>query len=279
MRIFQQGAVNCVNLDCDHAARVLAVARGTGKPVITFSQKDPAADIYAAQVCKRGGDILFWVRGKDLDREFRLTMPGLFNVENALAAIAVCEGLQIPQRHIYAGLERARVPGRMEVYSSADGTVTAIVDFAHNRMSFESLCRSAREEYPGRRLVSVFGSVGDKALDRRKDLGEIGGRYSDLVYVTEDDSGEEDTLSICREIASHVACECRIEPNRGEAIRQAVLSCETPSLLLITGKGAETRQKRGLEYIDTPSDVEYVQAFLREWDAKKGRAAHDGSAT
>ena len=64
-----------------------------------------------------------------------------------------------------------------------------------------------------------------------------------------------------------------------EAIRQAVLSCETPSLLLITGKGAETRQKRGLEYIDTPSDVEYVQAFLREWDAKKGRAAHDGSAT
>ena len=76
-----------------------------------------------------------------------------------------------------------------------------------------------------------------------------------------------------------MACECRIEPNRGEAIRQAVLSCETPSLLLITGKGAETRQKRGLEYIDTPSDVEYVQAFLREWDAKKGRAAHDGSAT
>ena len=68
-----------------------------------------------------------------------------------------------------------------------------------------------------------------------------------------------------------MACECRIEPNRGEAIRQAVLSCETPSLLLITGKGAETRQKRGLEYIDTPSDVEYVQAFLREWDAKKGR--------
>ena len=56
-----------------------------------------------------------------------------------------------------------------------------------------------------------------------------------------------------------------------EAIRQAVLSCHEPSVILITGKGAETRQKRGLEYIDTPSDVEYAQAFLREWDARRGR--------
>ena len=69
----------------------------------------------------------------------------------------------------------------MEVYSNASGEVTAIVDFAHNRMSFENLCRSARAEYPGRRVVSVFGSVGSKAQERRKDLGEVGGRYSDLV--------------------------------------------------------------------------------------------------
>ena len=57
----------------------------------------------------------------------------------------------------------------------------------------------------------------------------------------------------------------------GEAIRQAVLSCREPSVLLITGKGAETRQKRGLEYIDTPSDVDYVRAFLQEYDARRGR--------
>lgn len=273
LRIFRQGAVNCVNLDCDHAGRVVAAARAAGRPLYTFSRRDDQADVYASQVRKRGEDILFQVRTRRYTREFRLTMPGLFNVENALAAIAVCEGLQIPQRHIYAGLERARVPGRMEVYSSADGTVTAIVDFAHNRMSFESLCRSAREEYPGRRLVSVFGSVGDKALDRRKDLGEIGGRYSDLVYVTEDDSGEEDTLSICREIASYVeeqGCPCAIQLNRGEAIRQAVLGCREPTILLVAGKGDETYQKRGDEYVETPTDAEYVQSFLREYDGVRG---------
>ena len=273
LKIFAQGAVNCVNLDCEHADRILAAAQAAGKPVFTFSQKNEQADVYASQVRKRGNDILFRVRTRRFLREFRLTMPGLFNVENALAAIAVCEGLQIPERCIYVGLMKARVPGRMEVYSNADDTVIAIVDYAHNRMSFETLFRSVQAEYPGRRVVTVFGCPGKKALDRRRDLGEISGKYSDLVILTEEDSGEEDTLEICREISRYVAkenCEYSIEPNRGEAIRQAILGCHEPSVLLITGKGAETRQKRGNQYIDTPSDVDYVHTFLQEYDVKHG---------
>ena len=273
LRIFAQARICCVNLDCDHAGRVLEAARASGKPVFTFSQKNEEADVYASQVRKRGNDILFRVRTRRFFREFRLTMPGLFNVENALAAIAVCEGLNIPERYLYVGLMKARVPGRMEVYSNADETVTAIVDYAHNRMSFETLFRSVQAEYPGRRIVTVFGCPGKKALDRRQDLGEVSGKYSDLVVLTEEDSGEEDTETICREIAQYVAaqgCEYSIEPNRGEAIRQAILGCREPSVLLITGKGAETRQKRGSEYIDTPSDVDYVHSFLQEYDVRHG---------
>ena len=274
LRIFAQARICCVNLDCDHADRVLEAARASGKPVYTFSQKNEEADVYASQVRKRGNDILFRVKTRRFLREFRLTMPGLFNVENALAAITVCEGLNIPERYIYVGLMKARVPGRMEVYSNADETVTAIVDYAHNRMSFETLFRSVRAEYPGRRIVTVFGCPGKKALDRRKDLGEVSGQYSDLVVLTEEDSGEEDTETICREVAQYVAaqgCEYSIEPNRGEAIRQAILGCDArPTVLLITGKGAETRQKRGTQYIDTPSDVDYVHSFLQEYDVRHG---------
>jgi len=270
LKIFAQANVNCVNLDCDHADRVLAAALDAGSPVITFSCKNEEADIFASQIRKRGNDILFRVRTRRFMREFRLTMPGLFNVENALAAIAVCEGLNIPERYIYVGLMKARVPGRMEVYANADETVTCIVDYAHNRMSFETLFRSVKQEYPGKRIVTVFGCPGKKAFDRRRDLGEISGKYSDLVILTEEDSGEEDTLTICREIAGHVAeqnCDYSIEINRGEAIRQAILGCEgVPSVLLITGKGAETRMKRGTEYIETPSDVDYVHTSLQEYD-------------
>jgi len=269
LKIFSQSGFSCVNLDCGHAREALDAARATCETVFTFSRQNPAASVYGSNVRKVGHDILFQADAARLSGQYRLTMPGLFNVDNALAAIALCRGLGIPLDAVREGLARARVPGRMEVYSDKTGEVTAIVDYAHNRMSFETLFRSVQQEYPGRRIVTVFGCPGKKAFDRRRDLGEVSGQYSDLVVLTEEDPGEEDVLSICKEIATHVACPCKIEPNRGEAIRQAVLSCREPSVILITGKGAETRQKRGLSYIDTPSDVEYAQTFLRELDAQR----------
>ena len=156
LKIFDQAQVNCVNLDCDHAPEVLAAAQAAGKPVITFSQKNPQADVYASSVRKEDGQTVFQVRTPSYEREFRLTMPGLFNVENALGVIAVCEALRIPDWAVYDGLVRARVPGRMEVFSNADGSVQAIVDYAHNRLSFETLFRSVREEYPGRNMACLL---------------------------------------------------------------------------------------------------------------------------
>ena len=50
LRIFAQAEVGCGNLDCEHAGRVLAAAQAGSRQVITFSQKDPEADIYASQV-------------------------------------------------------------------------------------------------------------------------------------------------------------------------------------------------------------------------------------
>ena len=56
--------------------------------------------------------------------------------------------------------------------------------------------------------------------------------------------------------------------DRGEAIKEAILENGTDKIIFITGKGRETRQKRGVEYIDTPSDVDYTLKYLREYDDK-----------
>ena len=269
LKIFRHSGLAVVNLDSDEAPRILNAARDACPRVITFSETDPAALVYGSQVRKQGRDILFRVKTPRFHREFRLTMPGLFNVQNALAAIAVCEGLGIPEQCVYVGLMKARVPGRMEVYQNADRHITAIVDYAHNRLSFEKLFLSVKEEYPGQRVVIVFGCPGKKALDRRKDLSEIAARYADKVIITEEDPGEEDVLDISREMAAHVenvGCDYSIEPDRGEAIRMAVMEAETPTVILITGKGAETRQKRGTAYIDCVSDVDYAKAALHNYD-------------
>ena len=147
LKIFAQAHISCVNLDCDHAQRVMEAAQAAGAPIITFSQKDPAAQVYASDVHKEDGQILFTVRTPRYTRQMRLTMPGLFNVENALAAVASAEVYGIPADVVAAGLERAFVPGRMEHYVSADGEISVIVDYSHNGMSLQNALRSVRAEH------------------------------------------------------------------------------------------------------------------------------------
>ena len=134
----------------------------------------------------------------------------------------------------------------MEVYANKSKQV--IVDYAHNKMSFETLFQSTKKEYPNKKITIVFGCPGKKALGRRRELGEIAGRYSDYVYITEEDAGEEPVVKICQEIAEHVGkqeCTYAIIVDREEAIKQAIETADDNTIVLITGKGRETRQKRG----------------------------------
>jgi len=270
LKLFAQAKTACVCMDSQCADEVLKAAQVCER-VITFSSENPEADIYAYNIRKVENDTVFMVRTSEFESEFVLTIPGLFNVQNALAAIAISMALGIPQHDMYVGLMKARSSGRMEIYSNVDNKVIVIVDYAHNKMSFESLYQSVLKEFPGRRIATVFGCPGKKAFVRRHDLGVLSGQYSQMVYLTEEDAGEEPIRDICEEIATHVSSvggRYQIIEDRGEAIRQAIFDSDKPSVILVTGKGNETRQKRGTEYIPVPSDVEYTLKFLKEYDVE-----------
>ncbi|HJF95251.1 MAG TPA: UDP-N-acetylmuramoyl-L-alanyl-D-glutamate--2,6-diaminopimelate ligase, partial [Lachnoclostridium phocaeense] len=241
------------------------------KEYFTFSTKNPEADFYAYNIRKDGHETLFSVKCADFDEEFVLTMPGLFNVENALGVIAAATKLGIPREYIHSGLERARSSGRMELYASRDKTKIAIVDYAHNKLSFEKLFSSMKEEYPDYGIVSIFGCPGKKALIRRRDLGTVAGQYAKKVYLVAEDPGYEPVADISADIAQYVKaqnCPYEMIEDRGEAIKDAIESSEGKTLFLITGKGAETRQKYGSDYLDCPSDVDYVKKYLAEYDER-----------
>ncbi len=268
LKILDACRVGCVNTDVAYAEKTLAYAKQAGCRVITYGSHS-SDDVYCSRVWMENDAICFTVHTASFTDTFAITMPGLFNVQNALAAIAVCLALHIPVSAIKEGLFRARAAGRMEVFRSGDNRVIAVVDYAHNRMSFEALYDSVAKEYPGKTVITVFGCPGGKAYLRRRDLGELSGRHSSLVLITEEDSGEEPFSQIAADIAKHVAaegCAYRIIEDRGEAIRQAILENGSDNVILITGKGRETRQKRGTLYMDTPSDVEYVERHLAAYD-------------
>lgn len=270
MKMFAKSDIALVNLDADYIDRILEAAKAAGK-VYTFSTKNSEADYYAYHIRKEEKEIRFSVRCEDFDEEFVLTMPGFFNVENALGVIGAAVQLGIPTEYIHSGLKRARSSGRMEFYHSKDQKVMAIVDYAHNKLSFEKLFSAMKEEYPDYDLVSIFGCPGKKSLLRRKYLGTIAGQYAKKVYLVAEDPGYEPVEDISREIAQYVEaqnCPYEMIEDRGEAIRDAIETAEGKTLILVTGKGAETRQKYGCEYLDCPSDVEYVQRYLAEYDSR-----------
>lgn len=268
LRIFDQCKIACVNTDDPFAPQVLEYI-GTRVPVITYGSHKSDA-IYCESHEKKNGATHFKVRTPDWSDEIVLTMPGIFNISNALAAIATAYVFGIPKETVKEALYGARAGGRMQIYSSKNGEVTVIVDYAHNSMSFQALFDSTEVEYPGAKMISVFGCPGKKAHLRRRDLGQLSGSRCAHVIITEEDSGEEPFMSIAADIEKHVKaenCPYDIIEDRGEAIRRAIFLDIGPRVILLTGKGEETRQKRGTLYIPCPSDVDYTLSLLAEYDA------------
>lgn len=115
-------------------------------------------------------------------------------------------------------------------------------------------------------LVALVG----KAQLRRRDLGLLSGKNSAVTYLTAEDPGPEDTVDICKEIAIYVEQEhgkYEIIADRGEAIKEAILQ-NPNSVVLITGKGNETRQKYGKEYLPCLTDTQYAIEALEEYKKK-----------
>ena len=268
LKMFAQAKNALINTNSDYFERVAEAAKAAPN-VITFGTNE-GSDIYGYDIEKVNHEIHFRVKCDRFDEAFALTMPGLFNVENALAAIAAAYVFNIPVEFMKSGLYRARSSGRMETYMSADKNVIAVVDYAHNKLSFDKLFSSTRKEYPDYDIISIFGCPGKKAFIRRRDLGTIAGMYSKKVYLVAEDPGAEPVEQISRDIAQYVEaqhCPYEMIEDRGEAIHKAIMEADGKTILLITGKGNETRQKYGTEYLDCPSDVEYTKKYLAEYDA------------
>lgn len=264
LKLMRQCKIACVNINASHSEEICNAAFQSSK-LITFGT-DEHADIYGHRIVKQEDYIEFLVRTPEFTQEFRLTMPGLFNVENALAAIAICYALRIPKESMYEGLLNAKVSGRMETYWGDKSNTLVIVDYAHNRLSFERLFTSTIKEYPERKIFAVYGCPGNKALARRRELTEIAGRYAEKLFITEEDAGEESVKDICEEIAKYARkeeCSYEIIEDRGKAIKRAIEEADEKTVILLTGKGRETRQKRGTQYINCPSDVDYVNKYLK----------------
>lgn len=269
LSIFRQTDTACVNLDSPESDRILKAAR-KARRVVTFG-KSKDADVRYRNVRILNGRITFSVESEGFQDTFTLAMRGVFNVENAVAAIAAASVYGVPVHCMKHALASVCVPGRMEMYTSRDGKICGIVDFAHNRLSFERLFDAVYQEYPQyHRIVSVFGCPGGKALNRRRELGLLAGLFSDKVYLTTDDPFSERAQDIAAEVREYTelaGCPCVCIEDREQAICQAVEECgDEKTLILVLGKGSEKYQKIGGKAYIYPTDAELLSQAIHQYD-------------
>jgi len=141
---------------CSDDPRVAAMLPRLSKRTVTYGFKAPA-DYSAHDLRHDGPRTRFHVRarGEDLG-EFALHMPGVHNVLNALAVIAVCDAQEVPRAVTSAALaEFTGVQRRFSVRGTA-GEVMVVDDYGHHPTEIRATLAGARASYPDRRVVAVF---------------------------------------------------------------------------------------------------------------------------
>ena len=266
LRIFAQAKRAVVNLDSERLDEVLAAAQAC-ENTMSFSATSHQADVWADGIVADRDGQRFFVHTPSWEAEVRLALPGRFNVENALCAVCVCELLGVSADQVIAGLAEARVPGRMELVSNADGSILGVVDFAHNQMAFAKFFPAVRAQFPGRRVVSVFGAVGGKAVERREELPREAARWSDYLIYTEDDPGNEPVASICAamEQATPDEVPCETILDREQAVARAVELARTsgePTVICLLCRGTEPTQHRGSAFVPVKLDTQIMREAL-----------------
>ena len=268
LRIFEQAETAVVNLDTDELDRVLEASRAAER-VVTFSATNPEADYWASDIKPGFGYISFTAHAPTWEMGVMVGMSGLFNVDNALAAIAAADVLGIDRMQMADALAEARVPGRMEIATGSNEHVVGIVDYAHNKLSFQRFFSSMAKEFPDRLVIAVFGAAGDKAQERRRELPEEASKWADLLIYTEEDPAHERVEDICAEMAANTPAgqDHIVICDREKAIEYAVdvaVDSGRPSLVCLLAKGDETRQHVGDEYPEMVPDGDvFARAMMR----------------
>jgi len=234
--LFDEPGPAVVNVDDPYGARLateIDAAATYGIDGGDYRARDVSFDIAGAS---------FTADTPDGPLECSTRLPGLFNVQNALAALAAARTMGVEARTAVAALARAgRVPGRLEPVEEGQ-PFGVLVDYAHTPDSLENVLRAARELTRGR-LHVVFGAGGDRDRGKRPLMGEVAARLADRAIVTSDNPRSEDPEAIVDQILEGAGGAAERCVDRRRAIALAVGDAEPGDVVVIAGKGHEQGQE------------------------------------
>jgi UDP-N-acetylmuramoyl-L-alanyl-D-glutamate--2,6-diaminopimelate ligase len=218
--------------------------------------------------------------------EFTLSLPGDFNVRNAITALAVLDAAGVDLDAAASGLESASVPGRMQRVDLGPAGPLVYVDFAHTPQAVTAALAAIN----GRRRIVVLGCGGDRDTAKRRPMGAAAASAADVVVVTDDNPRSEDPAAIRAEVLAGALAVQRdaARPvtvidggDRRSAIREALALARPGEAVAILGKGHEVGQEIGgrtLPFDDAAVVAEEWTDLTSHLPAARSRAGNGAGA-
>ena len=259
---FYGAAIVCID---DPAVR--EIIPSIARPVITYGLIEEA-QVRAVDIVAKDGAMTFNVQSKDANLSstlaIELNLPGLHNVKNALAAIAVALELEINPDAIKKALSQFKGVDRRfqkygEVAAKNGGTYTLIDDYGHHPVEMKATIEAARGAYPGRRLVLAFqphrySRTRDCFEDFIKVMASV-----DVILLSEVYAAGEakivgaDSRSLCRAIR----LTCKVEPIFVDEIQNMALEilniAKNGDVVLCMGAGSISNTPKTILTLTAPN--------------------------
>jgi len=243
-------------------------AKATKHKTYMFSAAGRKADINLEAIDSSAWGNSYMVKAPESSEQIdiRDRLPGAFNSRNVLAAILAVSGLlKLPVKFIAPYVKiLTPVRGRMTTIDKGQ-PFEVVVDYAHTPASFRTVLPPLRSRLnkTGGRIISVFGSAGERDIQKRAEQGKIAAWYSDIIIVTDEDPRGENPMDILEEIAKGVIAvnlpsddnagvpdlkkqrdfirneRLFLIPGRQLAIRKALSLARSGDLVILLGKGHE----------------------------------------
>ena len=239
--------VAVINGDDSSADLFVAVSREAGARVLTYGA-EPGADVRAGRIEEDARRLSVAYDAPSGPARLSLRLAGRFNAHNALAVVALGEGLGLDPVAVRAGIEGVSgVPGRMERVELGQPFMV-IVDYAHSPAALETVLDllAPVAAAGGGGLIAVFGSAGERDREKRSMMGRIAGDRCRLVVVTDEDPRGEDRMAILEAIAGGAESAGRrrdrdllLIADRQAAIAAALERARPGDVVLFAGKGHE----------------------------------------
>lgn len=212
-----------------------------------------AADfqIKKVKLYKKGSEITIAYDGQEL--LVSTSLAGRFNAYNVTLAVAMALAVGIDKQAIIEGVANLKaVKGRLEWLDNKLG-IDVMVDYAHTPDGIEKVLELAQEITKGK-VHLVFGSAGERDLDKLPLMGLAAAKYADQIYVTDEENRSEPAenirAGILRGIEQAGASERAHDiADRAEAIEAAIKHADKGDMVIVAGLGHQNyRNMNGIEF-------------------------------